>query len=153
MGKMNMEFQPTFLRICIDHADPENDNISGRVCGVGLKDDYSFEGTPELLLLIDQCLDRIGKPQATRKSRSFHAAESENTVQEFCPNPPRYHTTDEIRMQKGKCRTVDVNIVTRYHSSWQGIMYDEDGKQMGMFSSDLQLLRLLVVSEPFFSEK
>ena len=56
-------------------------------------------------------------------------------------------------MQKGKCRTVDVNIVTRYHSSWQGIMYDEDGKQMGMFSSDLQLLRLLVVSEPFFSEK
>ena len=146
MGNMNMEFQSTFLRVCIDAVDPENDNISGRICGVGLKDAYSFEGTPELLLLIDRCLDQIGKPQATRKARSFRKEEEEESGK-FCPDPPKYYTTEEIRRIKGKYQTMDINFITRYHSSWQGIVYDENGKKRGTFSSDLQLLKWLLGSE------
>lgn len=146
MEKKNMEFQPTFLRICVDDADMEADNIAGRICGVGLEDSYPFSGTSELLLLIDRCLDQIGKPQATRKARSFRPGGEE--AAEFCPNPPCFHTTEEIREQRGSCRTVDINILTRYHSSWQGILYSESGEKAGMFSSDLQLLKLLLAPEP-----
>ena len=105
MGKMNMEFQPTFLRICIDHADPENDNISGRVCGVGLKDAYSFEGTPELLLLIDQCLDRIGKPQATRKSRSTSASSSLSSTIKISTLLSPYHPISSSQLLIARSRS------------------------------------------------
>jgi hypothetical protein len=141
-----MEFQATFLRICMDLVEPEEGNLAGSICGVGLEDSCSFESTPELLLLIDQCLDRIGKPQATRKTRSFRDADGEEPGT-FRPDPPLYHTSEEIRARRGKCRTADIHIVTRYHSSWQGILYDEEGERKGTFSSDLQLLKLLLSPE------
>ena len=137
-----IEFQPTFLRICIDRAEPEEGNLAGRVCGVGLKDCFSFENTLELLLLIDKCLDLIGKPQATRRSRSFRD-EAGEAPEPFRPDPPRYYASEQIRERRGELRTVDINIITRYYSSWQGILYGEDGERRGSFSSDLQLLRLL----------
>ena len=137
-----MDFQPTFLRICIDRINFQNEDLAGSVCGVALKDSYPFGSVMELMLTIDECLDRIGKPQATRKTRSFLPEETE-TPDTFRANPAIYHTSEEIRSRRGACQTVDINIVTRYHSSWQGILYGEDGERMGMFSSDLQLLKLL----------
>ena len=137
-----MNFQPTFLRICIDRINFQSEELAGSICGVALKDSYPFKSVMELMLTIDRCLDKIGKPQATRKARSFLSQDDE-TPETFRANPPIYHTTDEIRSKKGACQTVDINIITRYHSSWQGILYDEDGNRKGMFSSDLELLKLL----------
>ena len=54
MDGKNMEFQPTFLRVCIDQMDLEKGEVSGYIGGVGLRDIYSFGDTPGLLLLIDQ---------------------------------------------------------------------------------------------------
>ena len=73
MEKKNMEFQPTFLRICVDDADMEADNIAGRICGVGLEDSYPFSGTSELRLLIDRCLDQIGQASGYQKGQEFSA--------------------------------------------------------------------------------
>lgn len=136
------DFQPTFLRICIDRVDFQNEDLAGSICGVALKDSHHFGSVMELMLMIDECLDRIGKPQATRKTRSF-LKEGEEAPDVFRVNPVIYHTSEEIRSKHGACQTVDINIITRYHSSWQGILYGEDGERRGMFSSDLQLLKLL----------
>ena len=143
MDGKNMEFQPTFLRVCIDQMDLEKGEVSGYIGGVGLRDIHSFGDTPGLLLLIDQLLDQIGKPQATRRSRSFRE-NSGTTAGGFCLNPPRYHTSEEIRELKGECKTVDIQIITRLHSSWQGFVYNSEGEVSGKFSSDLQLLGLIV---------
>ena len=88
MDGKNMEFQPTFLRVCIDQMDLEKGEVSGYIGGVGLRDIHSFGDTPGLLLLIDQLLDQIGKPQATRRSRSFRE-NSGTTAGGFCLNPPQ----------------------------------------------------------------
>ena len=67
--------------------DLEKGEVSGYIGGVGLRDIHSFGDTPGLLLLIDQLLDQIGKPQATRRSRSFRE-NSGTTAGGFCLNPP-----------------------------------------------------------------
>ena len=123
--------------------DLEKGEVSGYIGGVGLRDIHSFGDTPGLLLLIDQLLDQIGKPQATRRSRSFRE-NSGTTAGGFCLNPPRYHTSEEIRELKGECKTVDIQIITRLHSSWQGFVYNSEGEVSGKFSSDLQLLGLIL---------
>lgn len=141
-----VEFPVTALRICIDSFDKESKTISGMVCGVALEDVYHFSDSSDFLLLIDRLLDTIGRPQPSRRSRSFCKQEENNTGNArptYCGNPVRYLTSDEIAGQTGTRYTFDVYITTRMKSSWQGFVKDTDGNTVGSFTSEIDFINLL----------
>lgn len=130
------------LRICIDEIHNDGAEISGRISGIAVKDEKQFSDSSQLLLLIDRILDEIGRPQPTRKSRSFRET-SEKAITSYCGEPKIYHSIEEVRKSEGKILTRDVFFVSRLRSSWQGIMKDVHGQTTGKFDSDLEFINLL----------
>lgn len=137
------EYPVTALRICIDNVSLNGGEIKGRICGVALDKEYPFTGSSELLLLIDKLLDKIGKPQASRKVRSFREVD-EVPASGYQGNPVRYYETEEIAAKKGEFCTRDVFFISRMRSTWQGFLKKEDGTTLGEFDSDLEFLNLLL---------
>lgn len=150
-----MEHTPTTLRICIDEVQSEGSDIKGRIYGIALKDGAVFSGSTELFMLIDSLLDQIGKPQASRKTRSFREKEEQTAA--YCGSPQIYHASREIMEKKGQYMTRDVSFISRLRSSWQGILRDETGELIGRFESDLELIHLLydrrVTTEEYNTEQ
>ena len=120
----------------------EESDIKGRIYGIAVKDEITFSGSSELFVMIDRLLDKIGKPQPSRKSRSFREEES-SQVTSYCYKPEQYHTQEEILKEKGNLITRDIIFISRLRSSWQGIVKDEEGKLLGEFDSDLEFISLL----------
>lgn len=139
---MKAEHTVSTLRICIDEMQTEESDIKGRIYGIAVKDEITFSGSSELFVMIDRLLDKIGKPQPSRKSRSFRE-EEENQVTSYCCKPELYHAQEKIMKEKGKLITRDVTFISRLRSSWQGIVKDEEGKMLGAFESDLEFIKLL----------
>lgn len=138
------EYPVTALRICIDVWKAEENELEGRICGVALEDEVEFSGSSELLLRIDHILDQIGKPQASRKIRSFKEEEKKASGG-YCSNPKRYHSSGEIAGQKGNHSTKDVYFKSRLRSTWQGFVRNDRGEILGSFESDLEFLNWLLV--------
>lgn len=136
------EYTASTLRICIDEMKTSENDIKGRICGIAVKDQEFFSGSSEFFLLVDRLLDEIGKPQSSRKSRSFREEEG-NQVTQYHYKPCLYHTSEEIQETNGKVLTRDVTFTSRLRSSWQGIMKDEKSNFIGKFESDLEFIDLL----------
>lgn len=137
-----IKYPVTALRICINSLDPGSGEIQGIICGIALECMYPFCGSGELLLLIDKLLDQIGKPQASRKVRSFKSPGGQHDGG-YKSNPVRYHESEEIAAVKGSLETKDVFFISRFRSTWQGIVKDQEGNSLGRFNSDLEFLDLL----------
>lgn len=137
-----MEHTPTTLRFCVDSLEDPDQDIKGRIYGAALEEEAVFSGSTELFMIIDKLLDKIGKPQASRQSRSFHEKEERVSVP-YCSIPKIYHSSEEIMKKTGAYMTRDVSFVSRLRSSWQGIVRDEKGNILGQFESDLELIHLL----------
>lgn len=136
------EYMASALRICVDELIDQDKDIRGRICGVAVKDEAVFCGSSELFILIDRLLDGIGKPQPSRKSRTFRNV-AENDVTSYCVSPKIYHSSEEIRSNEGRLFTRDVLFISRLRSSWQGVMKDAEGRMLGHFDSDLEFIDLL----------
>lgn len=139
---MQAEFTVSTLRICVDAIKTSDSDIKGTICGIGVKDDMVFNGSSELFILIDRILDRIGRPQPSRQTRSFRESEDHERTTYHCISEI-YHTPEEIRKCCGSVMTRDVTFISRLRSSWQGIMWDELGNMIGEFESDLEFISLL----------
>ncbi len=139
---MRVEHTVSTLRICIDEMQTADSDIKGRICGIAVKEEAVFSCSSEFLVLIDRLLNTIGKPQPSRKSRSFRG-EKESQVTSYQYESQQYHSLEEIQKEKGKLFTRDVTFVSRLRSSWQGIVKDEEGRLLGEFESDLEFINLL----------
>lgn len=139
MEKKVADFPVNSLRICIDKQ--ENDEIHGKICGVALKEDLPFHNLADLLVKIDDALNFVGTPQSYQKCRTFDGEGKPQSAS--LGMAKRYRSAAEIREQSGTGKTVDAIIFTRQHTSWQGIVKDEEGKIIGEFKSDLGLVKLI----------
>lgn len=139
---MKAEYSVSTLRICVDEMKTSDSDIKGTICGIAVKDDTAFNGSSELLVMIDRILDEIGKPQPSRKSRSFREKEESQVTAYNCA-PAIYHSPEEINERGGRIMTRNVTFISRLRSSWQGVMKDDSGKMLGKFESDLEFLGLL----------
>lgn len=139
---MKAEFTASTLRICVDEIKTLDSDIKGRICGIAVKDETIFTGSSEMFVLIDRLLDEIGKPQPSRKSRTFRGTEEVEVTAYHCISEI-YHTSEEIQQYCGKIMTLDVTFISRLRSSWQGIMRDDAGRLLGKFESDLEFINLL----------
>ncbi len=130
---------PSSLRLLIDSLGPDRKEIKGSIVGIALKTSYSFEGTHELMHLVEQLLNRIGRPQPGRLSRSF--GHDEKYVS-YNAAPEIFREVEEIETERGAAATYDVEFRSRLYSTWQGLIYGE-GYDAAPFSSELELVSMI----------
>ena len=130
---------PSTLRVLVDGLDAGKKEMSGSVAGIALDRNYPFGGTGEFIHLIDELLNRIGKPQPSRLSRSFGREEKYIS---YNASPEVYRGVEEISAESGKLATYDVEFRSRAYSTLQGLLYGE-GHNGTPFSSELELVSLL----------
>lgn len=140
MERKPIDFPVNSIRICIDGQ--ENDEIHGKICGVALNGDVVFQNIADLLVKIDDALNFVGTPQSYQKCRSFEG--KNKSAEALHGTAKRYRDAAEIREQAGTRKTVDIIIFTRQHTSWQGIVKDTEGKIIGEFKSDLELVKAVL---------
>lgn len=129
------------FRICIDEMSVSDHEIKGKICGIALEGESLFSNSSEFLVLIDKLLDGIGKPQPSRKTRSFQERDGDVT---FCQLKPKlYHDPEEILERRGGVMTRDVTFTSRFRSSWQGTVKWVEGKKEVPFQSAIELIKLM----------
>ena len=115
--------------ICVDSYD--NGKISGRMYNPYMKGGECFDSLMNLLVSMDNLLDRMRLPQSFETKRSFVPMRS----------PPA--PADEENRHSGKCATFSVRVLFRQNASWQGSVTWLDGKMDESFRSALELIFLI----------
>ncbi|MBQ6376073.1 MAG: hypothetical protein IJJ52_00380 [Lachnospiraceae bacterium] len=135
---------PSTLRVLIDVLDAENGHFSGRITGIAVERDQTFRGTQEFLRVTDTLLNKIGRPQPGRLPRHFTGGEK---YVSYKAKPELFRPAEEIMEKKGNAATYDLEFRSRSYSTWQGFLYEEGGKEPAYFSSELELLNLMLGSQ------
>ena len=139
----NPLYSPSSLRILVDSVDPDRKDFAGSIGGIALEGLYPFEGTSEFLRLVEQLLNRIGKPQPGRLQRSF--AHDEKYIS-YKAAPDIVRPVEAVENERGATATYDVEFRSRSFSTWQGLLYGE-GQEAVPFSSELELVSLILKAQ------
>lgn len=94
-------------------------------------DGQSFDSLCQLLLMMDDMLERTRNPQSYTARRSFS---------EFLPSAPDSPAGDP---KKGILATFSLQILFRQHASWQGVLLWQEKQQTQNFRSVLELIQLM----------
>ncbi len=133
------------IRVCFNIIGKDN-IVNGFICGMGVRQDVYFNNMFDMMLKLDNTLDEIGQPQATRALRAFDKKTHEAVVKRtsgYIGKPTIYHTDNEILAKHGLEATYDLLFTSRQHNSWQGKAYCE-GKLVKSFESELDLGRIFL---------
>lgn len=133
--------QPTSLHLCVDAVDRITGDFSGTISGVGLEGAREFHNASGFMIVAEKALNMIGKPQPSRITRTFDGGSKPQTP--FMVNPSAMRPAEEIDQLRGKQATYDIEFRTRYYSTWQGILYDGEGRKVGPFVSALELIGMI----------
>ncbi len=126
-----LQFVDNCVRLLIDVC--EGECFEGRVCGIALEEDLPFHNNVDFIVKVDKAFDLIGKPQSGQVPRSFD--ESSEDWTSYVAVPERFHTSAEIAGRFGRFATVDLTMITRHRSEWQGKLTDDTGKTIEFFDS------------------
>lgn len=127
------------LRICVD--DREQGHLRGYVASQRLKRPLPFNDIGDLLLLLDDVLDRQKFPLAFQRKRSFQPQEPLSRFPEIIGDD--YMTAEAVDASFGKLTTFVLSVVSRLNTSWQGRLDWLDGKPVEQFSSALALVKMV----------
>jgi len=143
---MKLNHYMAFLRVAVD--ENEDGRITGNVYSQRLKEPIHFSGTEDLLLRIDDLLDRQDFPRAFQKKRSFadSAAKVAHTAStdEEDGEEPENMDEETVNQATGKAATFALNVITRQNTSWQGYLDWLDGSSKIAFNSDLELVEMIM---------
>ena len=135
-------FPANAVSVCVDTKTASG--FSGRVYSTMLEEGMQFRDFPELMLNLDEVFDAQGYPQAYQVKRSF--LENARKPSGFCGKPPQKLSAEEVIRHKGVVATLYMVVSTRRSTSWQGEIWDSEGRKIGSFSSDLELLKLFIAA-------
>ncbi len=115
--------------VCIDSyykGIPE-----GRIFIPGVESAY-FESLSQFLIQMDALLDERQYPQPYTQTRRF------------APAPELMgHRITPLQIRRGARATFELQVIFRQHTSWQGVLYWQEGKQEQRFRSVLELVILM----------
>lgn len=131
------------IRLCLDHCT--GSQLEGTIVGVALRDPVPFRGLRAFVTKVDAAFDQIGRPQPHQLTRSFNTEEARPAP--FSANPECYHAPETIQARRGQEKTLDLVMLTRHHTEWQGILKDTGGNTVGHFSSVLECIQLITREE------
>lgn len=135
MWKTKNNYPLNAFRICVDRI---GDDVEGRAYSPLKKDAVEFVGMGNLLVQMDELFDRVGYPQAFQDKRSFGMDKEGMNLYKGIPQGQL--DAENIIGQSGRQKTMDVMVVSRKNTSWQGELYDADGDFLQNFNGEIELL-------------
>lgn len=123
-----------YVKICIDSSD--NTSYQGKAYTLMEEKPFIFQDLIQLFLHIDQLFDHHGKPQSFQSKRTFT---KHKTINHYCFQPSLQRSFDQIQINKGKLGNFDVVVTSRQNTTWQGILFLENGKKIP-FHTFLELI-------------
>ena len=137
MVELNLD--NSLLRICVDRV--VNRAVGGRVYGCRLAEPIEFEDMSSLSFVLGQLFDEQVLPQGFQRSRTFIREEKTKSVGITAEQEGM--SEEYMSTQYGQIATLEVLVVSRRSSSWQGTVDWLDSGERQEFSSYLELLHLI----------
>lgn len=131
---------PNLIRICIDGY--HDGNAYGKVYFTTQHNYIKFYDLAQMVIAVDNVLDLQGFPQSFQKKRSFSKNAASDTKYKY--KPEVVVSAEQWNKQLGLCKTYIIMIETRYHTSWQGILYDQNYYIIKAFDNILSILHELI---------
>ncbi len=129
--------------ICVDEV--ADANMKGRLyCGC-LPNGKEFCGADELIICVDDIMDRIAFPQSTVDKKSFakkkgnNAQLSEKEITEVLEKMKNFNTDSN----SGKKATFVLQVQFRQNASWQGVVKSVETDESYPFKSALELIKII----------
>lgn len=127
--------QEIVFKVCINEAIPGA--LHGCLYSVLEEAPFVFQDVQQLLLHIDQVLDKTGRPQSSYKKRSF--LEEPDYGYQYLP--VKVQSYEDFKDIEGAIGTFFIQIVSRHNGAWQGACILSN-QQCYEFHSDLELLHI-----------
>lgn len=124
---MRQDYPANGFRICVD---TEEQDMAGRIYSLLVPEVITYSGWNELFLKMDAVFDQVGYPQAFQEKRSFTGGTKAASYQ---GSPKLLQPYEAVTHERGLLWTVDVVVISRRDTSWQGIVYDLDRQELGQF--------------------
>lgn len=125
------------IHLCIDEY--KDFIIKGVAYNTTENEKIVFHDIQKLIIKMDQIFDRNGNPQAAREMRTF---QSEDEFFSYQNAPHMYTTYEDVIKHRGKIITLDIVVLSRRQSSWQGkVFYDNEELE---FKNALQMIKIIV---------
>lgn len=134
---MRQDYPANGFRICVD---TEEQDMAGRIYSLLVPEVITYSGWNELFLKMDAVFDQVGYPQAFQEKRSFTGGTKAASYQ---GSPKLLQPYETVTHERGLLWTVDVVVISRRDTSWQGIVYDLDRQEIGQFDGELGLMKIL----------
>ena len=134
---MRQDYPANGFRICVD---TEEQDMAGRIYSLLVPEVITYSGWNELFLKMDAVFDQVGYPQAFQEKRSFTGGTKAASYQ---GSPKLLQPHEAVTHERGLLWTVDVVVISRRDTSWQGIVYDLDRQELGQFDGELGLMKIL----------
>ena len=134
---MRQDYPANGFRICVD---TEEQDMAGRIYSLLVPEVITYSGWNELFLKMDAVFDQVGYPQAFQEKRSFTGGTKAASYQ---GSPKLLQPYEAVTHERGRLWTVDVVVISRRDTSWQGIVYDLDRQELGQFDGELGLMKIL----------
>lgn len=132
---MNQHYGLNGFRLCIDEC--QNNVHKGRVYMPLSKHSIPFNDLTNMVLLVDKVYDRNDYPKAYQHKRSFYTEELPKH------KPELKYPIDKLLQQQGEIASFDILVMTRQHTSWQGLIKKTSGEVIDHFDSDLDLIQII----------
>lgn len=133
---MRQYYSLNSFRLCIDQC--QNDVYCGRIYTPLQKEPIFFSDLTHMVLLMDKVFDKNDYPKAYQNKRSF---QEENLVRQ---KPEVKFSIEELLKQNGSVASFDIIVVTRQHTSWQGMIQYLNNGIVKQFDSDLSLIQVII---------
>ena len=134
---MRQDYPANGFRICVD---TEEQDMAGRIYSLLVPEVITYSGWNELFLKMDAVFDQVGYLQAFQEKRSFTGGTKAASYQ---GSPKLLQPYEAVTHERGLLWTVDVVVISRRDTSWQGIVYDLDRQEIGQFDGELGLMKIL----------
>lgn len=136
---MELNLNNSSLRICVDRV--AHRAVGGRVYGCRLAESIEFENLSSLALLLERLFDEQELPQAFQRTRTFLREEQAQPL--GCSDKQEGMSEEWVSAQRGEIMTLEVLVLSRRSSTWQGTVDWLDGSERQEFSGYLALLRMI----------
>lgn len=124
------------FRLCIDEC--HNNVHCGRIYTPLNEKPIFFRDLTHMVLLMDEVFDQNDYPKAYQNKRSFLEVEIEKQ------KPEIKYPIEQLLKEVGTIASFDILVVTRQHTSWQGMIKNIDGEIIDHFDSDLDLIEMII---------
>lgn len=152
-GSIHPEYSHT-MTVCVDAF--ECGLAQGRIHNYYFDEEITFLSLDQMLLGIDDILDRAGECQRdTRLRTTFEKGSTMKRTsmgnEQFTDHltsstaermPPAFNP-DSLRVKKGKLTSYFIRVLARRHSSMQGVINRAGKEGVCVFRSEMELLRLI----------